>query len=68
MGYFVLVLLLAALLLFGTAVYFTVESIKEKEHRAPKVGAGLALSSLVLAAVILWVPIFRITIAVVFCL
>lgn len=66
MSYFVLVLLLAALFLFGTAVYFTVESIKEKEYRAPKVGAGLALSSLVIAAVILWVPIFRIPIAVAF--
>lgn len=64
MSYFVLALLLAALFLFGNTVYFTFESIKEKEYRAPKVGAGLALSIMLLAAVILWVPIFRIPIAV----
>ena len=65
MSYFVFILLLAALFLFGNAVYFTLESIKEKEYRAPKVGAGLALFIMLLAAVILWVPIFRIPIAVV---
>jgi reductive dehalogenase len=65
-SYFVLALLLVALFLFSNAVYFTVESIKEKEYRAPKMGAGLALCALVIAAVILWVPIFRIPIAVVF--
>jgi ferredoxin len=63
-SYFVLVLLLAFLFLFGNAVYFILESIKEKEYRAPKVGAGLAISIVLLAAVILWVPIFRIPITV----
>ena len=66
MSYFVIVLLLAALFLFGNAVYFTVESIKEKEHRAPKMGAGVAFSALIIATVILWVPILRIPIAVAF--
>jgi len=66
MNYFIFVLLLADLFFMGGALYFTLESIREKEHRAPRVGMGLSLFSLVLAAVILSIPAFRILIAAAF--
>ncbi|MBW2128790.1 MAG: reductive dehalogenase [Deltaproteobacteria bacterium] len=56
-------LLVADFVFFVLALYFTYESIREREPRAPKVGAGLALVSLVLAGLIIWVPGLRIIIA-----
>ena len=63
MDFFAAVLLLADLFFLVGALYFTLESIREKERRAPRVGAGLILFSLLLAAIILWIPFFRIPIA-----
>ncbi len=60
------VLLVADLFFLVGVLYFTIESIRERERRAPKVGAGLMLFSLLLAAVILWIPFIRIPLAFAF--
>jgi len=65
-NHFVIVLLLADLFFLGGALYFTFESIREKERRAPRVGVVLSLFSLLLAAIILWVPVLRIPVAAAF--
>jgi len=52
-------LLVLDVLFFFLSLYFTWESIKEDEPRAPKVGAGLTVLSLIIAGLILWVPASR---------
>lgn len=62
------ILLILDTLFFCGAAYFTYESIREKEDQAPKVGMGLALSALLLAGIILWIPFLRPVVAVFFAL
>jgi len=52
-------LLVLDALFFLLALYFTWESIREDELRAPKIGAGLAILSLFIAGFVLWVPASR---------
>lgn len=61
-----MVLLLADLFLLGGAAYFTVESLREQEPHAPKVGAGIVLFLLLLGAAIAWIPGLRIFLAMAF--
>ena len=58
------ILLLADLALFGGAVYFAVESFREEESRAPRVGVGMALGAMLLGALIIWVPGSRVPMTV----
>ncbi len=48
------------------AAYFTFESIRERESRAPMVGGGTVLLALLLAPLIAWVPFLRPLIALFF--
>lgn len=52
-------LLVADTILFALALTFTIESLREQEPRAPKVGAAGALTALVFGVGILWVPAAR---------
>ena len=63
MNFFTTVLLLIDLFFLIGALYFTFESIREKERRAPRVGAGISLFALLLAVIILWIPGLRIPLA-----
>jgi len=54
------VLYLSDLTLFVGALYFTVESVREREYRAPWVGMGIAFCALLLGSWIVWVPFLRI--------
>jgi reductive dehalogenase len=60
------ILLILDALFFCGAVYFTFESIREKEYKAPKVGMGLSLFALFLAVIILWVPFLKFFVAIFF--
>lgn len=53
-------------LLLAGAFLFTYESIREKEPRAPRVGLALAGASLLLAGLIVFLPVVRIPLAVLF--
>jgi reductive dehalogenase len=57
-------LLIADFVFIVSASYFTYESFREREPRAPKVGAGLAAFSLILGALILCFPALRVVLAV----
>lgn len=61
---FTIILLIVNLAFTAMAVYFTVESIREKERRAPKVGAALTVMGLLLAVLILAAPPLRTPIAI----
>lgn len=63
MDYFSALLFVVNLFFLAAALYFTFESIREKERRAPKVGGGLSLFFMLLAAAILWTPALRIPVA-----
>ena len=62
------VLLVFDILCLCAALYFMLESIREREPRAPYFGLGGAVFHLLLVPVIIWVPILRVPIAILFCL
>jgi reductive dehalogenase len=55
----VYVLFAADVLLLICAALFTFDSIREKEHRAPKFGIAGIMFALLLGAMILWLPALR---------
>lgn len=57
------ILFIADMFLCLGAVLFTIESVREREHRAPKIGAAGIVFSMVLGAAILWIPSLRPVIA-----
>jgi reductive dehalogenase len=57
-------LFIADFFIFGSAFYFMVASIREHERHASQVGATGVLFSLLLAALLVWVPLIRIPFAV----
>jgi reductive dehalogenase len=61
----IVLLVLDAVFLIGAAV-FTYESIREKEPRAPKVGLVVLVIGVGLAALILFVPVLRWAVAILF--
>ena len=58
---------MADIALLGAALYFAIESFRERESRAAKMGVGITLGAVLIGVLILWVPGFRIpmTVAVV---
>jgi reductive dehalogenase len=57
-------LLIADFFLFCGALYFTIESLKEKERHASKVGVMGVLFSLLLAVPVIWLPLIRVPFAI----
>ncbi len=63
---FTLVLLLVDIGFLAGALYFSFESIREKERRAPKMGLGLALIALIIGILLVVMPSCRVFFAVFF--
>ena len=62
------ILLIFNIIFLCIALYFMIESLREKELRAPYVGLAGAIFHFILIPVIIWVPVFRIPILLLLCL
>lgn len=64
---FALVLIIFDVICLCAAVYFMIESLREKEHRAPYFGLAGSIFHLILIPLIIWVPFLKIPITILFC-
>ena len=62
------ILLIFNIIFLCVALYFMIESLREKEARAPYFGLAGAIFHFILIPIIIWVPVFRIPILILFCL
>ena len=65
---FTIILLIFDLICLGAALYFMLESFREKEPRAPYVGLAGSILHVILIPLIIWVPVLEGYITILFCI
>ena len=65
---FALVLIILDVICLCAALYFMIESLREKEHRAPYFGLAGSIFHLILIPLIIWVPVLKVPITILFCI
>jgi hypothetical protein len=63
-----IILLIFDLICLGAALYFMIESFHEKEPRAPYVGLAGVLFHVILIPLIIWIPVLKVPITILFCI
>ena len=65
---FALVLIIFDVICLCAALYFMIESLREKEHRAPYFGLAGSIFPSILIPLIIWVPVLEVAITILFCI